>query len=112
MELKSLDEMLKEAQDIEAGIYSAIGSQGKLKSMLGAKDFVRTAKGLKFSLARQAKDKINTILIELNSKDTYDITLANFSIKNGWKEIHKDTDIQGEYLKSIIEMKTGLHLSL
>lgn len=108
---ESLEIALKESENIQDGIYAALGGRNKLVSMLGAKDFVHSKKGLTFKLPKAA-NKINMITIELNGKDTYDITLANFSIKNGYKIIHKDEDIQAEYIKSIIEMKTGLKLSL
>lgn len=111
MQLKGFEEVLQESQDIEAGIYSAIGSQGKLNMMLGAKQFVRTQKGLKFTI-KGAKNKINTILIELNGKDTYDVTFANFSIKNGWNVISKEDDVLNSQLKHMIETKTGKYLSL
>ena len=108
---EKLDVALKESQDIQDSIYSALGGKNKLVAMIGAKDFVHSKKGLTFKLPKQA-NKINMITIELNGKDTYDISLANFSIKNGYKVIHKDEDIGAEWIKSVIEMKTGLKLSL
>lgn len=110
--MKTIEEMLKESVDFEQGIYSAIGSQGKLKSMIGAKDFVRSAKGLTFKLARTAKS-INMITIELNGKDTYDVKFAKFTLsKAEYKLIKEEKDVLGEQLKAVIEKTTGLHLSL
>lgn len=106
-----LDIALKESKNIQDGIYAALGGKNKLVSMIGAKDFVHSKKGLTFKLPRMA-NKINMITIELNGKDTYDISLANFSVKNGYNIIHKDEDIGAEWVKSVIEMKTGLKLSL
>lgn len=106
-----LDIALKESQDIQDSIYTALGGKNKLVSMIGAKDFVHSKKGLTFKLGRKAEG-INMVTIELNGKDTYDITLASFSIKGGYKVIHKDEDIGAEWIKSVIEMKTGLKLSL
>lgn len=113
--LKTLNEKLeialKESENIQDSIYTALGGKNKLISMIGAKDFVHSKKGLTFKLPRKAEG-INMITIELNGKDTYDISLASFSIKAGYKIIHKDEDIGAEWIKSVIEMKTGLKLSL
>jgi hypothetical protein len=108
---EALQIVIKESEDIQGPIYTALGGKNKLVAMVGAKDFVHSKKGLTFKLPKQA-NKINMITIELNSKDTYDISLANFSIKGGYNIIHKDEDIGAEWIKSVIEMKTGLKLSL
>lgn len=114
--LKTLEETLqialKESENIQDAIYTALGGKNKLVAMIGAKDFVHSKKGLTFKLPKPA-NKINMITIELNGKDTYDITLANFVLsKAKYTVIHKDEDIQAEWIKSVIEMKTGLKLSL
>lgn len=80
--------------------------------MIGAKDFVKSAKGLTFKLAKASK-KINMITIELNGKDTYDIKFAKFTLsKAEYLLIKEEKDVLGTQLKDVIEKTIGLKLSI
>lgn len=104
--------MLTQNQIIAQEILNVIGSQGKLATMIGAKDFVAIDNGLQFGLKRKA-NKINKIVIKVNGLDLYDVEFGNFTMsKLEYKTVSKVENIYADQLKSLIEQKLGLYLSL
>lgn len=99
-------------QVIAQNILKVIGSQSRLSAMIGAKDFVAIDSGLQFGLKR-ASNKINKIVIRLNSMDTYDVEFGNYSkSKMEYKTVKTIDGLYFDQLKSVIESTTGLYLSL
>lgn len=99
-------------QIIAQNILTVIGSQSRLSAMIGAKDFVAIDNGLQFGLKR-VSNKINKIIIRLNSMDTYDIELGNFNMRKlEYKTVEVINHVYADQLKSILENKTGLYFNL
>lgn len=90
-------------------ILQQLGGMGKLHAMIGAKNFSATETSITFRF--MMNPKINCIKIELNWKDTYDITYYKLGRVN-FKEVKKEEDVYATDLKRTIKETSGLDLSL
>lgn len=83
----------------------------KFMAMTGAKNFMRTPKGLHFALPRGAKNKANKVVIELDGNDTYSMTFYN---QRGvdLKEVGQVHDLHAADLARTFTSATGLDTHL
>jgi hypothetical protein len=79
-------------------------------AMLGVKQLVSTPRGLTMKIGRNSKN-INTINIELNVMDTYEIKFMRVSVR-GVNLVSEFSDVHAEQMLEIIESETGLATSL
>jgi hypothetical protein len=96
-------------------ILSQLGGAGRLRAMVGAKDFFATCSGagLQFSFTAKARKNINRVIVKLDPTDTYTVEL--WSIRRGGlaiTKVYESSDVYAESLRGIIERETGLYLSL
>jgi hypothetical protein len=89
-------------------IASQLGGTRKLNAMTGAYNFMLLENGLSFRLKNPSA---NYVKIELNGKDLYDVEIGR--VRGGsYKIVHEYHDIYNDQLKEVIEMGTGMYLSL
>ena len=86
-------------------ILNQLGGAGKIKTMIGAKDFVNLGSGLGFKYPTA-----KYVEIKLNGKDLYDLTFKSIRGMKV-KELAKYTDIYSEDLVKTFEKETSLYLS-
>lgn len=87
-------------------ISKQMGGNGKLKAMIGAKDFMAIENGFAFKYP-----KAKYVKITLNGKDLYDVEFS--SIRGGkQKVLNTYNDVYATDLKGLFERETGLYLSL
>lgn len=86
---------------------------GRFQAMTGAKMFVGGADFVQFKLPRCGRDRINSIRIELNSLDLYDVIFhrigrrgLDVTMVNTWASVSADM------LAKCISIETGLDTSL
>jgi len=94
-------------------VISQLGGAGRLKAMIGAKNFVQSQADswVKFQFMSGAKNKANRLRITLNSQDLYDLTF--FTVRKGEMVVKEEfSDIYCDQLVSIFEDSTSLYLSL
>lgn len=91
--------------------YEQLGGQGKLKAMIGAKDFTYDSKDGSISFKFKKSNGINYIKIRLNGNDLYDIEYGNI-VKLNYKMVKMATDIYNTNLKSNIEQNIKQSLSI
>ena len=98
---------LSQLAGVEAGGF------GRLKAMIGAKDFIWSKKDnyVAFKFMQGASNKANHIKITLNGKDLYDVEFIRIW-GTSFKTIDKATDLYNDQLKGYFEENTGLYLSL
>lgn len=103
--------MTKEQKQLIAQtIINQIGGMGRLKAMIGAKDFLIIESGVRFKFAK-AYNGINYISIVLNGNDLYDVEYKKVGSKNAIT-IATSNDLYSDMLKSDFEQTTKLYLSL
>ena len=93
-------------------ILHQLGGPGRLKAMLGARNFLLDKDALEFSIPSNfAKHSINRLRIRLNWNDLYVVTFSR--VRAGkTKVLGEFSDIYADTLKNVIERETGLYLSL
>jgi hypothetical protein len=100
-----------------------LGGAGRLKAMIGAKDFMSDNGGrtLMFKFPNKGASKPNYVEITLTGGDDYDIQFGRITSKKDkvygvrtpvLKKLKKYTGIYADQLKKIFEKETGLYLSL
>ena len=95
-----------------------LGGSGRLKAMIGAKDFMSDdgGKTLMFKFPNRGAGKPNYVKITLTSADLYDIQFGRITNKKAagpaLKKLKSYDGIYADQLKSIFEKETGLRLSL
>jgi hypothetical protein len=83
----------------------------KMIAMTGAHSLVAGQDSLQFKIKANAKDRINCLIIRLDSSDTY--TVEFHSIRGtSFKLVDSQDMVYAEDLKRMIEGRTGLYLSL
>ena len=95
-------------------ILAQMGGAGRLKAMLGAKNFVRHEDGdgaLSFQFPNKARSKPNYCKITLDPSDTYTVAFGRVGSLD-YRELATYSDIYADGLKSLFERTTGLYLSL
>jgi hypothetical protein len=102
-------------KEIVTGIYQLIGSQGKLKAMIGAHSFFHSRfdndnPGIQFKFP--TSNKINCCQLTLDiGTDLYNIKFMQIiGLKVTDRGTH--TDVYVENVRDIFETSTGLYLSL
>jgi len=92
-------------------IIRQLGGYGKLKSMIGANNFVYDEKSVSFDF--KGCKKINKIKIELTPLDLYDLTFFKWMPRKcELVEVEKFDGCYNDNIKELIEEETGLYLSL
>lgn len=92
--------------EIAKTILEQLGG-GMFRAMTGAKDFVATEKGLKFSLP-SSYNGIKAVSVELRVDDTYDLRF----LKPDFSERKSYDGVYAEDLRRIFTEETGLRTSL
>ena len=93
--------------DVATIILKQMGGFGRLKAMLGAKNFSKDASSLTFQWPSKQRSKGNAVKISLRGDDTYDMEFFN-----GPKSVKKYDGVYNDQLKSIFEKQTGLYLTM
>jgi hypothetical protein len=99
--------------DVAEEIVRQMGGMGRLRAMIGAKDFIGGPNWVKFSWPAKAKNGANTVKILLQPDDTY--WVGFFYVRRGMTEPTWKGQWDGIYadgLKRLFEQQTGLYLSL
>ena len=86
---------------------------GRLKAMVGAKNFVvhDNYSGISFKFANKGAGRPNYIKITLNAADTYNVEFGRVWGMD-YKVIEKLEGVYNDQLKELFEKATGLYLSL
>ena len=100
---------MADAVQVAHTITRQLGS-GRFVAMTGAKDFVVTEKGVKFSIPK-AKSSINRVSIDLMPSDTYDMKFHS-AIGSKVKLVSEATDIYADGLQETFTRHTGLDTHL
>ena len=84
----------------------------RFESMTGAKNFVGGGNFLKFSLPNKAaKDKINMVVVHLDSDDTY--TIKFYSMRGlSLKLVSESCGVYWDQLRDVFTRATGLYTHL
>jgi len=93
--------------DVAAIILKQMGGFGRLKAMIGAKNFSKTADSLTFQWPSKQRSTGNALKVTLKGDDTYDMEFFN-----GPKSVKKYDGVYNDQLKSIFEKQTGLYLTM
>jgi hypothetical protein len=97
--------------DVGHTIFQQMGGAGRLRAMIGAKDFGVGENVAQFKWAAKARNGANSIRIVLDPSDTY--TMEFYKIRAGNAKLVKSfSDVYADSLKRIFESETGLYLSL
>ena len=97
-------------QEVAKTILSQLGGSGRLSAMIGAHTFTSGANSLSFKIKARAKNGIKGIRITLDPSDTYTVeflAIRGLNVKSDAVPM-----VYCDSLKSLIESKTGLYLSL
>jgi hypothetical protein len=93
-------------------IAQQLGGTGRLKCMIGAKDFCYDSNDTYFAFKHmKGNDGINYCKIKLNGLDLYDLTFGKIRGHN-YTIIKEINNIYNDQLKSIFEQTTKLYVSL
>lgn len=103
--------------EVKSGSYVArtilhqLGGPGRLKAMIGARNFVLEDDALVFALPSNfAKKSINRIRIRLSWNDLYEVTFSR--VRAGKTTVVSEfSDIYADVLKNVLERETGLYLT-
>lgn len=95
-----------EANEVALTILKQMGG-GRLKVMIGAKNFSTSEKALGFQFPNPKRSLGNRVRIVLDPSDTY-----TMEFYNGMKLVKKVDGLHAEDLKKAFEKQTGLYLSL
>ena len=101
--------------EVATTILNQLGA-GKFKAMTGAKEFSLLDNGLRFKIGRNST-QTNTVSIQLNGLDLYDLTFEKVSIsRKTWevnrKVINKTDSVFFEDMKHVFTEVTGMYTSL
>lgn len=98
--------MTKEEASI---VIEQLGGAGKLKAMLGVKQFITGDHGVSFNF-KGSRDH-NSCSIKLTGSDLYCMKISKYSVGNE-KNVVEHNDIFASMLKPVFENTTNLLLSL
>jgi hypothetical protein len=105
-------------KEVAETIILQLGGYGKLRAMIGAKDFLFSATGgdTVLSFKFKGSNKYNLCKVKYNSgADDYDMTLQKFVVRDGMPKFTNEKTFSGVYCDQLIELfekETGLYLSL
>lgn len=104
-------------------ILQQLGGAGRLKAMIGVKQFMSDngGKTLILSFPNRAKGKANYVKITLTNRDLYDVEFGRKGMKKDkglgikmpvYKKLKTVKGVYNDMLKNMFEKETGLRLSL
>ena len=100
------DEPEVEVLDVGDTIISQLGGMGRLRAMLGARDFVKSENSITFKWPNKDLSRGNTLKITLDPSDTY--TMEFSAVRGGNSKLVKTfTNIYADQLTSIFRDWTG-----
>lgn len=102
---------MRDTKLIAETTFKQLGGQGRLKVMIGAKDFAYDSKDGSISFKFKRSNGVNYIKIRLNGKDLYDIDFGSI-VKFNYNVKKTEKDIYAEDLKHTIEQNIKQYLSL
>jgi hypothetical protein len=103
-----------EAKAVADIIAQQLGGLGRLSAMIGAKNFAYAKEGrgmFSFQFPNRKRSAPNCIKIVLEASDTYTVHFFRIG-RADFKELGTVADVYADNLKSLIEDRTGLFLSL
>jgi len=104
------------SMDVANTILAHMGGAGRLKAMIGAKDFVGDTDSLAFKWSAKTKNDAKMVKVTLLPSDTYDMKFYKRAKKvagyAGWKSTAEIIDLHAADLIPAFEQKTGLTLRL
>ena len=103
---------MSQGQQIAETTLQYLGGSGKLKAMIGAKDFSHDKNGT-LTFKFKSFKKANIAQFILDPSDTYTVKLLKYNQRS--REVTEYKTIEGLYfdqLKEYFERETGLYLSL
>lgn len=110
-DLNENKEVVRLNEDVGFTIFQQLGGR-KFTTMMGVKTpAMKMKNGITFRFKAKAKDGINGIKIILTGADLYDITFSKMRGMD-YKVVDEIKGVYAEDLKSTIEARTGLRLSL
>jgi hypothetical protein len=93
-------------------ILQQLGGAGRLKAMLGAKNFIDHGNGLSFQFPNPKRNRGNYFKVTLDKgSDTYILEIGK-RVKYDYKKLKEWKGIHADQMKPIFEKFTGLRLSL
>lgn len=98
-------------ESVHEEILKQLGGAGKLRAMIGAKDFVSGPDRLYFKWPGKRATG-NGVRIILHGSDTYDVEFVWASGTKAPVGVKRLTGIYADQLRSVFEKQTGLYLSL
>lgn len=93
-------------------ILKQLGGMGRLKAMIGAKNFVALPKGVAFKWPARQRSKGNYVEITLRPDDTYDMQFQTVGRMGDSKKREKYTGLYADMLIKVFSKQTGLALRL
>ena len=93
-------------------VLQQLGGQGRLKAMLGAKNFsqCKDENRVEFRIGRNAKG-VSIVRITLTPEDTYNVEFGRIR-KFDYKVLSSVEGIYCDMLKEVVEENTGMFLTL
>jgi hypothetical protein len=111
-QLKDLKMINHVACNIADTILNQLGGN-RMAAMTGAKNFVVTSRGLRFTLPRNlARNGINMVQVNLNDCDLYNIHFMKATRLGIEKIVAITEDVGADMLKATFAEETGLAVSL
>lgn len=99
------------SKQVAETIVQQLGGMGKLRAMVGAKDFAYSDDSLTFAF--KGYRKANVVSIKLTPMDLYEVIFIKYSSKTfETKQVAEFGYVYGDQLKGVFESTTGLYLSL
>lgn len=99
------------SMEVAETILAQLGGAGRLRAMIGAKDFSGGANVLTFRWAARAKNGANSIRIKLEPSDTYKVEF--YSVRGASVKLKGSVDdIYADGLIDLFERQTGLYLRM
>ena len=96
----------KEKLEIANTIIRQMGGAGKLKAMIGARDFLALDSGVQFSF--KMNTKMNKCIVELTGDDLYNMSFYH-QVKVSGHETFEKIEAKLEKSKKIVESHEGLY---
>jgi len=96
------------SHQVATEILNQLGGAGRLKVMLGVKSFGATESSLSFAFRAAGRNSIKAVRVVLDASDTYTVEFFRAS----GVTVDKFDGVYVDALRSCIEQRTGLYLSL
>jgi len=99
-----------QAHEVAETILQQMGGVGRIRAMLGVKQFVASPDGVSFQFPNKKRSAPNSVRVVLKGDDTYTVEfyrVARFSLQ----PLTTHEGMYAEDLKGLFERTTGLYLS-